>query len=178
MNKRIVAAVLGAAALALPAAAGAHGGGKGHEKKADKVAKHQSKGKHGAKKVTFVFKGTFTAPGTVNVLAGNSHVRKGGFVGQEVEFDFAGAKVVVADTNADGKRDVTDVKDGDLVLVQARMARKTKHVEPVVSEMPSETDESSDAIAARKLVDKTNKPSKDGGDESETPEAPEAPEAA
>src|SRR5215208_6212739 len=145
MNKRTIAAVLGAAALVLPAAAGAHGGGKGHEKQADKVAKHESKGKHGkkskgkqhrVKKVTFVFKGTFVAPGTVQVQAGNAHVRKGGFVGEEVEFDFSSAKVVVADTNADGKRDVTDVQAGDLVVVQARLPKRSKHVEAVEESEP------------------------------------------
>jgi hypothetical protein len=114
MNRRIVIATLAAAALAVPAAAGAQpGSGKGHDKPASKA--------HGkAKKVTFVFRGTFTGPGTVEVLAGNAHVRKGGFVGEAVTFDFASAKVVVADTNADQTFDIADVKDGDSVLVQAR----------------------------------------------------------
>jgi len=144
MNKRIVIAALTAAALAVPAAAIAQPGkGKGHET-AGKV--------HGkAKKVTFVFKGTFTAPGTVEVLAGNSHVRKGGYVGQAVTFDFASAKVVVADTNADQTLDVTDVKDGDRVLVQARIARGTKFSAPT-------EDEVAEAVVARKVVDKTNPP--------------------
>jgi hypothetical protein len=97
----------------------------------------------------FVFKGTFTAPGIVQVLSGNSHVRKGGFVGEPVTFDLASAKVVAADTNADEKVDITDVKDGDLVLVQARVARRTKYAE------------GADAIVARKLVDKTNAPVED-----------------
>jgi ABC-type amino acid transport substrate-binding protein len=139
MNRRIVIAALAAAALAVPAAAGAQpGNGKGHEKTAAKVKK--------AKKVTFVFRGTFTAPGTIEVLAGNAHVRKGGFVGEAVTFDFASAKVVVADTNADQKLDVTDVKDGDQVLVQARIAKGTEYAA------------GGEAVIARKLVDKTNPP--------------------
>jgi hypothetical protein len=140
MNRRIVIAALAAAALAAPAAAGAQpGNGKGHDKTASKV--HRAKK---AKKVTFVFRGTFTAPGTVEVVAGNAHVRKGGFVNEAVSFDLASAKVVVADTNADQTLDVTDVKDGDRVLVQARLAKGTEYAADA------------GAVVARKLVDKTN----------------------
>ena len=99
----------------------------------------------------YVFKGKFSAPGTVEVTSGNSHVRKGGFVGEAVTFDFASAKVVAADTNADQKVDVTDVKDDDVVLVQARAAKRTTYAEDA------------EAIAARKLVDKTNAPVEDEG---------------
>jgi carbohydrate-selective porin OprB len=147
MNNRIVVAALTAAALAVPTVAVAQPG-KGHEKQTTKA--------HGKaktpKKVTFVFKGKFTAPGTVEVTSGNSHVRKGGYVGQLVTFDLATAKVVAADTNADLKVDVTDVKDGDVVLVQARVAKRTKF------------EEGAEAIAARKLVDKTNPPVDDSTD--------------
>jgi hypothetical protein len=140
MNRRIVIAALAAAALAAPTAAGAQpGNGKGHDKTASKVQKAKK-----AKKVTFVFRGTFTAPGTVEVVAGNAHVRKGGFVNEAVSFDFASAKVVVADTNADQTLDVTDVKDGDRVLVQARLAKGTDYAADA------------GAVVARKLVDKTN----------------------
>jgi hypothetical protein len=146
MNSRLVVATLTAAALAVPAVAVAHPGqGKGHDKQAAKV---HGKAKR-AKTVMFVFRGTFTAPGTVEVVSGNSHVRKGGFVGQAVTFDFANAKVVAADTNADQKVDVTDVKDGDVVLVQARVVRRTKYAE------------GTEAIAARKLVDQTKVPVED-----------------
>jgi hypothetical protein len=142
--KRIIVAALTAATLAVPAASIAQPGhGTGH-KKAPKV--------HGkAKKVTFVFRGTFAAPGTVQVLAGNRHVRKGGFVGQAVTFDFTSAKVVVADTNADQALDVTDVKDGDLVLVQARVVKGTEFAAAAEGEV-------AEAVVARKLVDKTNPP--------------------
>ena len=86
------------------------------------------------------------------MLAGNAHARKGGFVGQAITVDLASAKLVVADTNGDGTLDVTDVKDGDRVLVQARIPRGTKFV------APAEGEEIAEAIAARKLVDKTNPP--------------------
>jgi hypothetical protein len=147
MNKRILVAVATAAALAIPAAAVAQpGNGKG--KGADKPAKVDRKK---PKMVTFVFRGTFTAPGTVEVLAGNAHVRKGGFVGEAVTVDLASAKLVVADTNGDGALDVSDVKDGDRVLVKARIAKGTKFAAPAEGELAQ-------AIAARKLVDKTNPP--------------------
>ena len=165
MNKRIVIAALAAAALAVPTVAAAQPGhGKGHAKK-ERVSGKAKK----AKKVTFVFKGTFTAPGTVQVLAGNAHARKGGFVGQTVTFDFATAKVVVADTNGDLALNVTDVKDGDLVLVQARLAKRTKFA-PAATEVEAgaeveaeagaevEAEVEPEALVARKLVDKTNPP--------------------
>ena len=158
MNTRIIATILGAAALAVPAAALA-------ESKHERPGKEHVKGKHKkAKKVMFVFKGSFTAPGTVAVDHGNAHVRKGGYVGQSVAFDLEDAKIVVADTNGDGKRDVADVKDGDRVLVQARMLKRTKYVAPVEDEAPEaeaaggEVTEESDAIVARKLIDRSNHP--------------------
>ena len=150
MSNRFIVAVLAAAALAVPSVAVAQPGkGKGHEKH---TATAHGKAKQ-PRKVMFVFKGRFTAPGTVDVTSGNSHVRKGGFVGQAVVFDLATAKVVAADTNADQTVDVTDVKDGDLVLVQARVAKRTKYTEDA------------DAITARKLVDRTNAPVADEHDE-------------
>lgn len=165
MNKRIIATVLGAAALAVPAAAVADSGHKATDKA---VVKGKGKGKaKKAKKVMFVFKGTFTAPGSLKVDAGNAHVRKGGYVGNTVEFDLENAKVVVADTNADGKRDLADVKDGDRVLVQARMLKRTKYVAPVEDEAPEAeaagdgAGESDGAIVARKLIDRTNAPGED-----------------
>lgn len=150
MNTRIIVSALAAATLAVPTVAVADPGkGKGHEK--HKVKAHGESKQ--SKKVMFVFKGKFTA-GAVDVTSGNAHVRKGGFVGQQVTFDFADAKVVAADTNGDQKVDVTDVKDGDVVLVQARVAKRTKYAEDA------------EAIAARKLVDKTNRPVEEEGPES------------
>ena len=49
--------------------------------------------------------------------------------------------------------DVTDVKDGDVVLVQARVVRRTKYAEDA------------EAISARKLVDKTSAPVENEGTE-------------
>jgi hypothetical protein len=137
MNTRLITAVVAAAALAVPTAAVAKPDHGKHDKHAAKA--HGKK----SKKVMFIFKGTFTA-GTVDVTAGNAHVRKGGFVGQSVTFDFTDAKIRAADTNGDQQVDITDVKDGDKVLVQARVAKRTKYADVA------------DAIPARKLVDKTH----------------------
>ena len=136
MTLRTVAAALAASTLLLPSAALAgHGHGKGS-------AKHVKKEK-APKTVKFVFKGTFTAPGTVTVTSGNAHVRKGGFVGQAVTFDLASAKLVVADVNGDGVQDLADVADGDAVKVQARAAKGTKAAEGEPA-----------AFVARKLIDR------------------------
>jgi hypothetical protein len=145
MNTRITAVALTAAALALPTAATAESGaGKGEKKGGAVHLKANKKGKT----VTYVFKGTFAAPGTVTVVSGNAHVRKGGFVGQAVSFDLGTAKLVGVDTNGDQKVDASDVADGAKVLVQARIAKGTKYAAPVEGETAT-------AIAARKLVDKT-----------------------
>ncbi len=145
MSTRFLVAAVTAAALAVPAAAVAQPGkGKGAEKHAKVNGKK-------TKKVTFVFKGTFTAPGTIEVLAGNAHARKGGFVGETITVDLASAKLVVADTNADAKLDVADVKDGDLVLVQARLAKRSEYAAPAEGE-------TAEPMLARKLIDKTNAP--------------------
>jgi len=46
------------------------------------------------------------------------------FKGTDLAFTVAGVKKLnVADTNADGKRDLADVKAGDRVLAQARVTR-------------------------------------------------------
>jgi hypothetical protein len=152
MDKRVIAALLGAAALAVPTAAAAdpgHGAGHGQRSSAPTVkAKHErtGKAKH-VKKVMFIFTGSFTAPGNVAVVSGNAQARKGGFVGQSVTFDLSSAKVVAADTNGDSAVDVSDVKDGDLVLIQARLPRGTKFAAPADGA-------TAEPIMARKLIDK------------------------
>jgi hypothetical protein len=121
------------------------------EKKAD------HKAKHGDKKVTYVFRGTYGADG-VKVTGGNKHVRRAGLVGQTVAFDLSTARIVVADNNGDGKRDASDLRDGDKVLVQARLPRRAPGAAP---------------FSARKLVDQTHakKPADDQPAGSEAPES-------
>jgi hypothetical protein len=115
------------------------------EKKAERKAEKQAK--HGDKKVTYVFKGTYGADG-VNVLSGNKQVRRAGLVGQTVVFDLSAARIVVADHNGDGKRDASDLQDGDKVVVQARLPRRDPGAAP---------------FAARRLVDQTH--AKHAGDD-------------
>jgi hypothetical protein len=120
-------AVLGTAALAVPAAAVAHPG-------------HGHANGHRSHKVQYVFVGTYEGDGAVTVNHGNRHVRRADLLGT-VQFDLSSTKLDVADTNTDGVVDVSDVLVGDQVVVQARLDRK---------------DPGPQAFAARHLVDQTN----------------------
>ena len=187
MINRWMAVVLGAAVLAVPGTAlakGDHPKGKGHEKthKVEKKAKKDKASKKAKKPHTYVFKGVYKGDGVVTVTSGNSRVRKGGYVGQDVTFDLTSAKVVAAD--ADGVAGITaaDVQPGDEVLVQARLPRGTKAPEPTTSE-PTATESTDDpvseeapaAVKARKLV-VLSRPSAEGGEqEAEDAEPAEAP---
>jgi hypothetical protein len=134
--KRTFLVVLGIVALVVPAGAiakqdGNHGKGK-------------AKG-HGPHKVAYLFKGFYAGEGSLEVKRGNSRVRKGGFIGETVSFDLSGARIVVRDTNEDGKRNLEDVVAGEWVLVKARLPRK---------------DPGSQPFDAKRLIDKTNHPGK------------------
>lgn len=133
--RRNLIVALGVAALALPAVAVAHHK-EGHSKGQGKSKPHN---------VAYVFKGTYAGESTVDVLKGNSRVRKGGFIGETVAFDLTDARIVVADTNSDGTRDLNDVAVGDKVLVKAKLPRK---------------DPGSQPFDARRLVDQTHHPAK------------------
>jgi hypothetical protein len=122
-NALIVAAL---AAIAIPATAVAnngHGGG------------------HGPKAVMYVFKGSYTGSGAVDVNHGNGHVNHAGLVGTNVQFDLSNAKLTVGDTNGDGTVDANDIATGDKVLVQARLPKSDSGPQP---------------FAAKHLVDQTN----------------------
>ena len=98
---------------------------------------------HAAKAVEYVFKGTFNvADSSVTVAKGNRHVRRAGLVGVKVVFDLTAARIRVADANGDGKRDASDLQDGDKVVVKARLPRREPGTGPFV---------------AAKLVDQTHK---------------------
>ena len=127
-NTRLAAA-LGAAALLIPSAAIAK----------DKPVKPAKPGK--SKPASYVFKGVWHAGGTVTVGGGNARVRKGGFVGDDVQFDLTAAKLRAADTNADGAVTVDDLVEGDKVVVKARLPR---------------TEPGAGPFAARMLVDQTH----------------------
>jgi hypothetical protein len=134
-------AAVGALALAsvTPAVADTgHGHGHGPATAPGKTKVHN---------VTYVFKGTWNAgAGTVTVKHGNAHVRKAGLVGQDVTFDLTSAKLVVADTDNDGSRTIADLKDGDTVVVKARMPRKDPGTQP---------------FKAKMLIDQSSRPADD-----------------
>jgi hypothetical protein len=170
-NIRTALVALGVAVIVTPAAVSDGKERDAHAKQEHRhgppasVVEKQAKRKaeHGDKKVTYVFKGTYGADG-VKVLKGNKHVRRAGLVGETVAFDLSAARIVVADNNGDGKRDASDLQDGDKVLVQARLPRRDPGAAP---------------FAARKLVDQTHakKQADDehaGGDHADGSEAPES----
>lgn len=72
-------------------------------------------------------------------------------MGQTLTFDLTGAEVVVADTSADQKADLADVKAGDVVRVKANLSRGRKYAAPGVDQAVS-------ALVARQLMDQTNAP--------------------
>jgi hypothetical protein len=92
----------------------------------------------------YVFKGTYSGDGNVAVDHGNAHVKKADLVGTTVSFDLTNAKIVVADNNGDQVKDLTDVANGDQVVVKSRLPR---------------TDPGSQPFTAKQLVDQTHAPS-------------------
>ena len=153
MNRKISVATAAIAALAIPTAAIAKpdhpvgGQGKSHA-----PAKGQSKAKNAVFKGTVVSADTTAGTITVHVLKVNHWSKT--FKDTDVTFTVATVKKInVADTNADGKRDLADVKVGDSVLVQARI-----------------TKDSAQPFAARKLIDQAT----DSADAAEKPEQPES----
>ena len=130
-------AIAGVGALALLAPAGALA--KQHAARA---------GTDGAAKPrTFVFHGSVTSVDaaatdvTVRIGKGNAAARR--FVGQELTFDLASAKLVVADVDGDGSVATGDVRQGDRVIVKLRAPRD------VAADAP---------LSARQLVDLTSPP--------------------
>jgi hypothetical protein len=122
-NRVLVA--IGVAALALPAYAAAKPG-------------HEHGKPHNA---MYILKGTYGDGAVVTVDHGNAHAKHTGLVGTDVALDLSAAKITVADTNADGTTDASDVLAGDRVLVQARLPKGDPGTAP---------------FAARHLVDQTN----------------------
>ena len=178
MSNRWMAVALGAAVLAVPGTALAKGDhGKDKVKSHHKADKHATKDKSAATKgKSAVFKGVYKGDGVVTVSSGNSRVRRGGYVGQDVTFDLSKAKVTAAE--ADGVAGVTaaDVKAGDRVLVQARLPRGTQApdvpVEAAASEEPA-GEEAPAAIVARKLVVLSRPAAADDGSDDQPEQEPE-----
>ena len=132
LRHTIIAAALALASVSPAVAASGNGHGQSHGK---------ANGKSKVHNVTYVFKGTWNAATGLTVKRGNAHVRKAGLIGEDVQFDLSGAKLVVADTDGVPGLTAADVKDGDRVVIKARLPRK---------------DPGSQPFAARMLVDQTH----------------------
>jgi hypothetical protein len=154
MNINKISVIAAAVAVAVPTAAIAkpdHAGG-GHGK-SQSQARGQAKAKNAVFKGTVVSTDTTTGSVVVHVLTVN-HWSKS-FKDQDVTFTVATVKQInVADTNGDGQRDLSDVKAGDPVLVQARITKDA--VQP---------------FAARKLVDQAPDTSTDTQDQPDQPDS-------
>lgn len=142
-----------ALALAAPVAATAEPG-KGKTKSAEAKAKKDKKAPKGKQAE---FKGAVTAvdaaAGTVTVKVEKASKWGRAYKGADVVFTLAGVKKIkVADTNADGKKDLSDVKVGDLAKAGARIAKGADVTAPVAAnkfhaKAPESTEEPAAAAA-------------------------------
>jgi hypothetical protein len=124
-----------AAFAAKPDDPGSQGKGGGHSKKGGKAV------------VTYVFKGIYAGGGSVDVNHGNAHVKKADLVGTTVSFDLDNARILVADANADGSKNLDDVATDDRVVVKARLPRNDAGDQP---------------YGAKQLVDQSHPPTTEG----------------
>jgi hypothetical protein len=143
------------AALAFPAVALGHGGHGGSSHGPNQHANQHALRPHGHRHDrNTIVSGTVAAVTgnvvTVNVTGGNHAGRA--FKGQAVQFDVSSARIVVADSNGDGKRNLSDVAVGDSVLVQAWLPRDGSGTQP---------------FAARRLLDR-GAPQSEGATDTET----------
>jgi len=158
MNSKHLAAIAAVAALAVPTAAVADAGhGKSGTAKSEHQAKGQAKAKNAVFKGTVVSTDTTAGSITVHVLKVN-HWSKS-FKDTDVTFTVATVKKInVADTNADGKRDLADVKAGDPVLVQAQITKDAAQPFAARKLNDQAADSESDSDSAEKPADSSAKP--------------------
>ena len=137
MNQHIRTVTITALALALaaPVAATADSGkGKGTTTSAEAKAKPKKAKK--AKQAEFkgTVKAVDAAAGTVTVTVDKTSKWARAYKGTDVVFTLSGVKKIkVADTNADGKKDINDVKVGDLAKAGARIAKDADVTAPVAA---------------------------------------------
>jgi len=125
MTTKHLAAFAAIAALAAPTAAIADAGTAGSD---GAKTEHQATNKGQAKPKNAVFKGSVVsvdvAAGTVTVHVDKANKWGRRFKGGDVAFTVAGVKKLnVEDTNADGVRDLNDVKAGDRAKAQAKITK-------------------------------------------------------
>jgi len=131
LNRKFVAG-LGVLALAVPASAIA-GSGSGDDGKKEKTKNYNAFG-------------TYAGDGVVSVAKGNSSVKKAGWKGQDIAFDFSLADIRVEDTNADELENLDDVVVGAPVRVKARLPKGDPGVGPYVAErLDDKSDDSDDS---------------------------------
>ena len=118
-----------------PADPGSNGHGHGNG--------HASSHKGGKAVVMYVFKGSYAGDGSVVVDHGNAHAKKADLLGSTVNFDLSGARIVVADNDGNGTKDLSDVATNDRVVVKARLPRSDPGDQP---------------FKAKQLVDQTHAP--------------------
>ena len=106
ISKKLAVGV-GALALAAPAAAVAASG--------------SDSGK--SKTANYNVKGTYAGEGIVSVVKGNGAVKKAGWKGQGITFDFSQADIRVEDNNLDGEENLADLAVGSEVRVKARLPK-------------------------------------------------------
>jgi hypothetical protein len=160
--RTILAAGAAVAVIAVPAVADA---------KPKHAGKLEHKGGHGAKgkqqaghKVSLLLRGTWSG-GTLQVTGGNRAVRRAGLVGDTVTLDLATAKLRVADRNGDGTRDAADLRDGDKVVVQVRVARGDAAAGTLtVRKLVAHADDTSGDAADDSSGDATENPADDATD--------------
>ena len=136
---RITLMATAALALAAPVAAPADSG-KGKTKSAESKAKPKKpkKAKKAPKGKNAEFKGTVkavdAAAGTVTVTVDKASKWGRAYKGKDVVFTLSGVKKIkVADTNGDSKKDLNDVKVGDLAHLGARIAKGADVAAPVAA---------------------------------------------
>ncbi|MGB7587835.1 MAG: hypothetical protein WBM00_03925 [Solirubrobacterales bacterium] len=83
-----------------------------------------------SKKVPYIFRGVYTGKNSVKVEHGGAWVKKAGFIGKTFKFNLGTAKVTAEDSNADGTVNLSDVKAGDKVAVEARLPREDPGKQP------------------------------------------------
>ena len=126
LDRKVVAG-LGVLALAAPAGALADQGDDGKEKTRNYNAK-----------------GVYAGDGVVTISKGNSAVRKAGWYGQDIAFDFSQADLRVEDTNGDEQETLEDVVVGAPVRVKARLPKGDPGVGPYAAKRLDDKSEDSD----------------------------------
>ena len=132
MNQlRTITMIAASLALAAPVAATADSG-KGKTKSAEAKAKKAPKGKQAEFKGTV--KAVDTAAGTVTVTVEKASKWGRAYKGKDVVFTLSGVKKLkVADVDANGTKDLADVREGDRAHAGARIAKDADVTAPVAA---------------------------------------------